>query len=71
MIIRLIAHWKRRRALLSIRHSMAFFGHPLNGMTDEEIETAVNQLSEIVAQMGVTAQQISDAFANDVQFSSY
>jgi hypothetical protein len=48
---------RRRRALGSIRESLAFFGHDVSDMSDEEIEAGVRRSAEAARRTGVTVEQ--------------
>lgn len=44
-------------SIRSIRESFAWFGYPLDDLTDEEIEEGVMRVSASMASMGVTAEE--------------
>ena len=47
--------------LEDIREHMAWFGYPLDGLTDEEIKDSVIKLAGIGANFGVSVKQAVDA----------
>ena len=57
------------RVIASIRESMAWFGHPIDHLTDEEIEAGVMRFSEAIQQSGITAAEatagLSAAFRHE------
>ncbi len=61
----------KARALASIRESMAFFGHPLENVSDEELEAAVVEFGRVVALAGVTAQEATTALSGLPWLESY
>lgn len=54
----------RRRSIAVIRETFAMFGHPLDELTDEEIEEGVAGWQEATARVGVTMAEASAAFAS-------
>jgi hypothetical protein len=64
MIREWIAARRRRRVIAGIRRQMAFFGYPLDDMTDEEIEEGAVRIGRAVSEgVGVTADEVAQNFA--------
>ena len=51
---------RQRRAIASIRHEMAFWGHDLSAMSDEEIEAGAVRIGKVVASVGVTTAEAAE-----------
>lgn len=60
-IVRWIAECRHKRAIRSIRDSMALFGYPIEGYTDEELVSAVAELGQRLAATGVTTREAMKA----------
>ena len=56
-------HQARERRLVaqSIRESVAWFGHDISDMTDEDIEDACRRMATVCGQIGVSAEQLDEA----------
>lgn len=52
---------KKKKAIASIRHEIAFCGSDLSDYSDEEIEEACVEISKVVSTCGVTAQEAAAA----------
>lgn len=53
---------QKRKAIKNIREVMAFFGHPLDDFSDEEIEERTILFAKAFSKTGVTAKQATKAF---------
>ena len=51
----------REESLINIRQSMAFFGHDLSDLTDQELEEGIIKMGQIIYNSMPTAQQWVDA----------
>lgn len=60
-IRRLLAERQRRRSLSVIREEFAFWGYPLDDLTDEEIEERVVEAGRALANTGLTAAEATAA----------
>lgn len=50
---------RRRKTIGSIRDQMAFFGYPLDGLSDEQIEARVTELGRRIGRIGMSAEEVS------------
>lgn len=50
---------RKKRAIARIRREMAWWGHDMSNMSDEEIEAGVICFSKAVVQVGVTASEMA------------
>lgn len=48
---------EKQQAIASIRSHLAFFGLPVDSLTDEEIERGVIDVARVVQHAGVTTDQ--------------
>lgn len=53
----------RQRSLRTIRETFAWFGYPLDDLSDEEIEESVMRSAEAFASAGMTMDEATEAFA--------
>lgn len=56
--------WKKRKALKIIRREMAWWGFPIDHLTDEEIEKAFESAGHLMAQTGYTVEEVLNNFEN-------
>ena len=67
--------WRRRElstraeAIASIRESFAWFGYPLDDLTDEEIEAGVAEIGRQLATVGVTAREAAESMTTMLSVS--
>jgi hypothetical protein len=60
----------RANAVLSIRTSLAHFGHDTTDLGDEQIEQCVVSIGKALASTGVSAREASDALKRLMQACS-
>ena len=53
--------YQRRRALASIRENMEFFGYPMDGMSDDDIEKWAEELRFFFANAAITPEEFERA----------
>ncbi len=56
-----LASRRYKRNLMKIRATLAFFGHDVSSMTDEDIELAIIGFSELLANFGVSTKEAVEA----------
>jgi hypothetical protein len=56
--------WQTRRIIRNLRENFAWFGFPLDDMTDEEIIEGAVRVGEAVRLSGVTVAEATLAFRN-------
>lgn len=56
-----VKKWRKQRVIKGIRRHMAWFGHDISEMSDEEIEAATLRFGEMVRKTGITAQEANDS----------
>ena len=65
MIRKMIRRYRAKRALKNIRETLAFFGHDVDNMTDDQLLHAVHKTAEemtrILRNFGVTAIEARDS----------
>lgn len=49
--------WRRRRAMRRIRAEFAFWGYPVDDLTDEQLEEGAERFARSVAAVGLTAEE--------------
>ena len=61
----IVGNWhdrRRRKALRGIRESLAWFGCPVNNLSDEDIERGCVHIGNAVASFGITAREAAARF---------
>ena len=52
----LIERWRMKRACQQVRREMAFWGHDLSDMTDDEMAERARRLANVIAECGVSIE---------------
>lgn len=63
--------WRYRRAIRNIRSGFAFFGHSLDGLTDEDIERSVFNYQQSIRNVGITVAEAAEAFRRVAETSGF
>jgi hypothetical protein len=61
VIARMNEDQKERYYMMQLRAHMAFFGHDISDMTDDEIKEGTNRMSKVMSSTGVTLDQAGQA----------
>ena len=61
--MRFLSEGKKEQIYIArLRAELAFWGHDVSDMTDEEIKEGILKMGEMVAKCGMTTDEVAEAF---------
>ncbi len=57
----LVERWRMKRACRQVRREMAWWGHDLSDMTDEEMAEGARRMVNVAAEYGVSVEDAAKA----------
>lgn len=63
IVMRFLSEDKKERIYIArFRAELAFWGHDVSNMTDEELKEGAKQMTDMVMQCGMTTDEVAEAF---------